>query len=161
MVVDELRKRLCKARLILGDVKTTLPSFSRDKPDPIAFISFDLDYYSSTRHALRILEADPALLLPRVHCYFDDITGYTYSDYNGERLAMAEFNQEHTSRKISPIYSLQHYVHKRFAQDLWIHKCFMAHLFDHELYSHPDGLVKRARMDLSRVNPPRVDGPAR
>ena len=28
------------------------------------------------------------LMLPRVLCYFDDITGFTYADHNGERLAI-------------------------------------------------------------------------
>jgi hypothetical protein len=26
-------------------------------------------------------------------CYFDDIIGYTFSDFNGERLAIHEFNE--------------------------------------------------------------------
>lgn len=153
MAVGDLRKRLNSARsqLILGMVEDTLPVFAAGgRPHPIAFISFDLDYYSSTKEALRILEFDAKMLLPRVHCYFDDITGFTYSDYNGERLAIAEFNEEHPLRKISPIYGLRHYVPTRFANSLWVEKYFMAHLFDHALYSRPDGLVRQARMDLQQ-----------
>jgi hypothetical protein len=153
MAVGELHRHLNGARtqLILGMVQDTLPVLAAGgRPDPVAFIAFDLDYYSSTKAALRILEFDAHLLLPRVHCYFDDITGFTYSDYNGERLAIAEFNAEHPLRKISPIYGLRHYVPSHFANALWVEKYFMAHLFDHELYSHPDGLVRQARMDLRK-----------
>lgn len=149
MAAGELRKRLRTANLILGMVEETLPVFAAGgHPDPVAFIAFDLDYYSSTKAALHILESDAPMLLPRVHCYFDDITGHTYSDYNGERLAISEFNEEHPLRKISPIYGLRHYVPTRWANALWTEKYYMAHLFDHELYSHPDGLVRRARRDL-------------
>jgi hypothetical protein len=151
MAVGDLHRRLRRAILVLGTVEETLPVFAAGgRPDPIAFISFDLNYYSSTKEALRILEFDATMLLPRVHCHFDAITGVTYSDYNGERLAISEFNEAHPLRKISPIYGLQHYVPTRFANDLWVEKFFMAHLFDHELYSRPDGLVRQARMDLSK-----------
>jgi hypothetical protein len=154
MEVLDLHKRLRKAILTLGPVEDTLPVFAAGgRPDPIAFISFDLDYYSSTKAALRILEFDASMLLPRVHCYFDDITGFTYGDCNGERLAIAEFNEEHSARKLSPIYGLRHYVPARFANNLWVEKYFLAHCFDHELYNRPDGLVKQARMDLSKARP--------
>jgi hypothetical protein len=42
---------------------------------PIGFIAFDLDYYSSTMSALKVLDAEYKYLLPRVACYFDDIVG--------------------------------------------------------------------------------------
>jgi len=45
------------------------------------FYSFDLDLYSATKQAFKLLEADQALLLPRI-CYFDDILGATYGDHN-------------------------------------------------------------------------------
>jgi len=149
MDIKKLHSRLNRAKLILGRVEETLPeAIASGNLDPVAFISFDLDFYSSTKHALSILEADKSILLPRVHCYFDDITGFTYSDYNGERLAIAEFNQNHEFRKISPIYALRHYVPSRFANALWTEKYFMAHILDHDLYSRPDGLTKQATADL-------------
>jgi len=151
MAVDALKKRLVKAKLVLGAVEETLPTVVDElETNPVAFISFDLDYYSSTKDALRLLDFDASMFLPRVHCYFDDITGFTYSDFNGERLAISEFNCEHSQRKISPIYGLRHYVPQRFAEGLWVEKYFMAHLFDHELYGEPDGLVRQQRMDLSK-----------
>ena len=103
MDFDGLRKRLKKAQLILGLVENTVPGLIRSAPAPIAFISFDMDYYSSTMHAFKLFEADHSMLLPRVHCYFDDIIGLTYSEFNGDRLAIAEFNDSHAMTKISPI----------------------------------------------------------
>ena len=90
-----LQARLAKARLILGPVKETLATFLRTRPSPVAFVSVDLDFYSSTVEALKLFDADQTALLPRVHCYFDDILGYTFCDYNGERVALAVFIASH------------------------------------------------------------------
>ena len=149
MDVERLRARLQSAELILGDVADTVAPFVARRPPPVAFISFDLDLYSSTAQALQLLEANAEVLLPRVHSYFDDITGYTYAEFNGERLAVREFNQRNHLRKISPIYALNHYVPSRCARDLWVEKMHLAHILDHPLYGEPDGLTRVARRDLS------------
>ncbi len=114
----------------------------------MAFVSVDLDLYTSTKQALRLFEADASILLPRVHCYFDDINGFTFADHNGERLAIADFNQEHPLRKISPMYHLRHYVPTRCADDAWVNRFYMAHILDHESYGRNDGLTKVPRFDL-------------
>jgi hypothetical protein len=139
---EKLQKRLRKAQLVLGLVEETVPKFIESKPSPVAFVSFDLDYYSSTMQAFKVLEAAPSVLLPRIYCYFDDIIGFTYSDYNGERLAISEFNAAHLMRKISPIYGLQHFLPEPHAASWWHEMFYMAHAFDHELYNCPDGSVK-------------------
>ena len=139
---DKLRNHLRRARLMLGLVEHTISEFIASRPSPVAFISFDLDYYSSTMQAFKLLEADQALLLPRIHCYFDDIMGYTYSEYNGERLAISEFNVSHSSRKISPIYGLKYFLPKPHAQADWSEMLYMAHIFDHELYGWEDGSAR-------------------
>jgi hypothetical protein len=143
MDIEKLKKRLRKAQLILGLVKNTVSNFVNSGPAPIAFISFDLDYYSSTMQAFRILEADQALLLPRVYCYFDDIQGFTYSEFTGERLAISEFNDSHSMRKISPIYGLRYYLPEQYCQANWSDMMYLAHIFDHPLYGRNDGLVRR------------------
>lgn len=143
MDVERLKKRLKKARLHLGLVKDTVGDFIFSGPAPIAFISIDLDYYSSTMEAFKVLEADAELLLPRVHCYFDDIMGFTNSEFNGERLAIAEFNHSHETRKISPIFGLKHFLPPRYANDEWVEEMYMAHIFEHPLYGQYDGLVRR------------------
>ena len=85
MDIPKLRSRLKTARLLLGDVAETLQDFTeREKPPPIGFIAFDLDYYSSTVTALKIFEANHRYLLPRVACYFDDMVGdidWAYNDF--------------------------------------------------------------------------------
>jgi hypothetical protein len=138
-----LQKRLRRARLILGLVEATVSEFIASRPSPVAFISFDLDYYSSTMQAFKLLEAEQTLLLPRIYCYFDDIMGFTYSEYNGERLAIAEFNASHSSRKISPIYGLRYFLPAPHGQADWSEMFYIAHVFDHELYGRDDGSVRR------------------
>ena len=149
MDTERLRARLQRAELILGDVADTVGPFLECRPPPVAFISFDLDLYSSTVQSLQLLQGDADVLLPRVHCYFDDITGYTYADFNGERLAIREFNSRNNARKISPIYALNHYVPSRCTAQLWVEKMQLAHVLDHPLYGQPDGLTRVARRDLS------------
>jgi hypothetical protein len=142
MDVEALKKDLKKAQLILGLVENTVSKFINSGAAPVAFVSIDLDYYSSTTQALKLFEANQTLLLPRIHCYFDDIMGFTFSEYNGERLAIAEFNASHGRRKISPIYGLKYFLPTRQARAQWPEQIYMAHIFDHELYGCKDGLVK-------------------
>ena len=142
MDVEGLKKQLKKAQLILGMVENTVPRFIDSGAAPIAFVSIDLDYYSSTMQAFKILQADQARLLPRIHFYLDDIMGFTFSEYNGERLAIANFNGSNDMRKISPIYGLKYFLPTQHAQALWTEQFYMAHIFDHDLYGCKDGLVK-------------------
>jgi hypothetical protein len=145
----KLRQRLNKAQLIIGQVEETALAFVKSKPEPIGFISFDLDLYSSTVHALTILNADERLLMPRIYCYFDDILGFTYGHHNGERLAIREFNRAHEMRQISKIYGLRFYLSQKEKNAAWPEKMYLAHILDHSLYNEPDGLVNNTRMDLT------------
>ncbi len=147
MDVDKLKKQLTQAQLVLGPVGETIPKFIESAGPPIAFAAFDVDLYSSTRDALRIFEADHRRLLPRVHCLFDDILGYTFGDHVGERLAIADFNATHESAKISPIYGLHYYVPERYAGRMW-EKNYMAHMFHHPLYGQHDGSIPEGRPRL-------------
>jgi hypothetical protein len=139
---EKVQSYLRKAQLIIGDVSDTVPKFVRSKPSPVAFIAFDLDLYSSTTAALRIFEAAPSVLLPRIHCYFDDINAFTAGEHNGERLAIHEFNQSHEMRKVSHTYGLRYFIPEPFAREMWVDMMFMAHIFDHPLYGQNDGLVR-------------------
>src|SRR2546421_688251 len=92
--------------------------------------------YSSTMDAFRIFEGLCDLVMPRVVCYFDDIAGFSHSDFTGERLAISDFNERQELRKISQIYGL------RYVMDLeqwWTDQMYMAHFFDHPLYNEFDG----------------------
>jgi hypothetical protein len=139
---EKLRKRLKKARLILGDVGRTIGSFIESGPAPVAFVSIDVDLYTSTMDAFKLFDADPKILLPRVYCYFDDILGETFSEFTGERLAIAEFNERHNMRKISPIFGLRYFLRPPHNQEAWPEQMFIAHVFEHELYGHWEGSAK-------------------
>jgi hypothetical protein len=155
MDVDRLKQHLKRSQLLLGPVESTLSKFIDSSPGPVAFISFDLDYYSSTMHAFKLLEADQTILLPRIHCYFDDILGNTYSEYTGERLAIRHFNVRHRSRKISPIYGLKYFLPERHANEAWSEMFYLVHIFDHDLYCAKDGLLQPSRYNTTnlRVDP--------
>jgi hypothetical protein len=94
-------------------------------------------------HAVKLLEADEAILLPRIHCYFDDIMGFTHSEFTGERLAIREFNESHRLRKISPLFGLRNYLPAPLSDPEWPEKFYLAHIFDHTLYGVYDGLWQR------------------
>jgi hypothetical protein len=64
MDIPKLEARLQSAKLVIGNVDETVEPFrSREDLAPIGFISFDLDFYTSTEAALRIFEGDPSILL--------------------------------------------------------------------------------------------------
>jgi hypothetical protein len=140
---ERLRRRLKTARLVLGPVEETIGTFIDSRPAPVGFVSFDLDYYSSTMHAFKLLDANDSILLPRIHCYFDDVLGFTYSEFTGERLAISEFNECHAMRKISPIFGLNHFLPSPHHRAAWADQMFLAHIFDHRQYGEYDGLIER------------------
>ena len=137
MDVDLLQARLHSSKLILGTVETTLRTFfEKEAPPPIGFIAFDLDYYSSTVSALKVLEAEHRYLLPRVACYVDDMVGdidWAYHEFAGELLAIKEFNAAHEDMKIAPVQGLR-FWRGRLPQ-LWHEQIFVAHIFKHPEYN--------------------------
>lgn len=131
MDVEKLKSRLKKAELILGNVATTTRAFAERSVAPIGFISFDLDFYSSTKQAFVLLDAAAEKFLPRVFCYFDDVVGDDWElhcEYTGELLAIREFNDAHPERKIAKISGFRH---KRRFSRAWNAKMYVLHLFDH------------------------------
>jgi hypothetical protein len=138
MDVEKLESRLRCATLLIGDVRDTVQSFGETNPAPIGFISFDLDYYSSTVAALRVLELPLTNLLPRVFCYFDDVAGgpaYCYNEFAGELLAINDFNRSHDDRKLARIAGLRYNF--RSLPTLWHEQIYVAHLFAHPMYNTP------------------------
>jgi len=136
MDAEALRKRLKRAQLVIGPVQETLKTFfATYDPAPLAFVAFDMDYYSSTSQAWSLLLADPSRYLPRVACYFDDIVGdmdYGFNDFTGELLAIAEFNAAHRDRKLARPAGLRHSRHR--VPMSWHEQIFLLHLFDHPAY---------------------------
>jgi hypothetical protein len=145
----KLEPKLRRAKLYLGLVKETIPAFIAGNPSPVAFASFDLDLYSSTRDALLLFKSDYAYLLPRVVSYFDDICGWSYNDYCGERGAIAEFNTSNNPHKICPIYGLRYFIPRFARNDLWPDGMYFAHFFEHPLYNTRDSLNKPTIVDVN------------
>lgn len=135
MDVEKLSARLDSARLVIGDVATTVPGFiDEHDPPPIGFVAFDLDYWSSTVSALRLFDAPVERMLPRVLCYFDDVIGSDvemHCEFVGELLAIREFNESHEHRKLAPIHGLRH---KRPVPAIWNDQIWVLHNFDHPGY---------------------------
>lgn len=150
---DRLRSRLERAQLVLGDVKDTIGSFLSSDAAPIGFMSFDLDYYTSTRDALEILLGDSRTVMPRVLCYFDDTHGYPWGDVNGARLAISEFNDSHRDRKVSQLHGLRYILPPSEFTSRWTDAMYVAHLFDHPAYNEPEGTELVTRLDLPEPGP--------
>jgi hypothetical protein len=138
MDVAKLEERLSNAKLVLGDVERTASSFTeRYSPAPIAFASFDMDYYSSTMDAFRIFANDQEdkYFLPRIFMYFDDVVGDTTSLYNefaGELAAINDFNAENKYIKIAENRVFRNY-NINFS---WYHQSYVMHRFKHAQYAN-------------------------
>lgn len=138
MNVAKLEKRLVKSKLVLGDVEKTASAFiERYSPAPIAFASFDMDYYSSTMDAFRIFSNDQrdAYFLPRIFMYFDDVVGDTtslYNDFAGELAAIRDFNAQNEYIKIAENRVFRNY-NINFS---WYHQSYVMHRFKHALYGN-------------------------
>ena len=145
---QKLLSRLKRAKLHIGPVKDTLVDFVNNQPSPVAFVSFDMDLYSSTRDALKIFEVGHAYLMPRVFSYFDDIFGYTFNDFCGERAAISEFNANHVNTKLCPIYGLKYFTPRMASADLWPDGMYISHLFDHKLYNSLDSIDKPVSAEI-------------
>jgi hypothetical protein len=132
---SKLRKQLDPGtRLILGDVRDTLECL-RKTQEPIGFVSFDLDYYSSTKAALAAFDLPQSTRLPRVYCYFDDIMWPEYACHNpwiGELRAIREFNEEHSQTKLCQLHLLRW---MRPHAESWNEQIYILHDFQHPLYS--------------------------
>jgi hypothetical protein len=96
MDVSLLRAKLsARTTLVIGNVEETVPGFFRQySPPPLGFVAFDLDLYSSTLDALRILSAPERRMLWHMPLYFDNIEFLGNHSRAGELLAITEFNEQ-------------------------------------------------------------------
>ena len=114
-----------KNDLILGDVADTVDEFvDKTQQYPVGFISFDLDFYSSTVHALKIISKDKRNMLTHVPLYFDDTLFWGASDFAGERLAITEFNAQNSPVKISKWHVLR--FGRPFHERQWLDAMYTA-----------------------------------
>jgi hypothetical protein len=134
MDVTKLRGRLTRAQLRLGEIEETAPKFLREDHPPIGFIASDVDYYSSTTSALTVLDAESDGVLPQVFCYFQGLMWHPWTEFNGARAAINDFNAAHEERKISPLYGLKYSLPRSEYRKPWPELMHVTELFDHELY---------------------------
>jgi hypothetical protein len=123
MDVPRLKVQLDQNRtiLVLGDVRETA---SRQViPEPLGFMAMDLDFYSSTVEALRVLCRPDVAKLRRVAMYFDDLSEHYNHRFAGELLAIEEFNRNSPNVKIDRWRGL----HRPFDQAPWLEAMYMAH----------------------------------
>ena len=130
-----LERKLKRAKLVIGDVKDTSATFfQKHDPAPIGCVFHDLDFYSSTRDALTLFDADSSHFLPRVFMYFDDIVGnntWLCNEFTGERLAIGEFNQQRKLKKICKNY----YLPRAYPYASWANHIYIHHDFEHPRYN--------------------------
>lgn len=138
----KLEPLLRHAELILGPVEDTVGPFmdrvaSGDLP-PLGFVAHDLDVFTGTLAALDAIPADPHCLLPRIAMYFDDLSGYPYTDQTGERAAITAFNDKNANRRIGQIENLEQTLGGTARWQNWPrHFCTM-NIFDHPAYNAPE-----------------------
>lgn len=136
------------ARLILGDLSETMDEFvaGMGPEGPLGFVTLDVDFYSSTRHALKLFTGPAACYLPYVTVYVDDVALPTHTRYAGEQLAISEFNEANDLRKLEFDRFL---IHSRvFKHAEWLAHMYKLHVLDHPL-----------RNDVNRAGGVRVENP--
>ena len=125
----KLEANLKSSKLVIGNISDTCGSFfEKYNPAPIGCIIFDVDYYTSTKDALKIFEAAHDRYLPRVHCFFDDIEGT--NEYVGELCAIKEFNNGNQYKKIAHPYSIE-----QTSPFILASRIFIFHDFKHPDYN--------------------------
>jgi len=133
---DKFLKKLKVTTIVMGDVSSTTHSFIEVyKPAKIGFISFDLDYYSSTKQSLGIFNFDESQYLPRVECYMDDTGSFellSASSHTGVFAALSEFNGKSDKRKIL---KKEDVGRLRKLPGNWFQASYVAHFFNHHQYN--------------------------
>lgn len=119
------------ASLVLGDLSDTVPRFLRElSPNaPVGFVAVDLDYYWSTREALKVFTGEPTHYLPLSTVYFDDILLDHHNSWAGELLAIREFNEASALRKLEQHRFLAN--GRVFRNASWLKQTYFLHVMDH------------------------------
>lgn len=117
--------------LVLGPLSETIPTFAaRDfSHSPIGFVSIDVDYYTSTVEAVKVLAGPAANYFPRVMMWLDDIGNLNHNSKCGELAAIIEFTVQKPLRPIEKPLTLRN--HRRFKNAPWIDHIYQCHVLDH------------------------------
>jgi hypothetical protein len=125
------------ARLVLGDVAETVGPYLASVREncPIGYVVLDVDYYSSALECLNVFDGPENLYLPETLLYLDDIAFPRHNPWQGERLALGEFNAGREKRKACPYNFLR--SSRLFKNASWIDHVFVMHVLDHAAKSEP------------------------
>lgn len=129
-----LNKLPDNCKLIIGPIENTLTEFLNllDKENaPLGFISFDLDYYSSTNTALELLKCPAKYLLPKLPLYFDDLALWSHNSKSGEWLSIKEFNKTCHHRVIEQDPFLKN--RRVFKNAEWLNHIYFLHVLDSDI----------------------------
>jgi hypothetical protein len=114
-----------RTRLIIGHVADTVLRFLGENQTPVGFVSFDLDYYTSTKQAFTLLSGPNRKMLRRTPLYFDDIDFFFNHKFGGELLAIDEFNVTNDGVRIDRWRGIR--KHRPFPEAPWLDKMYVAH----------------------------------
>jgi hypothetical protein len=89
------------ATLSLGPLSQNIHSFMAHLERPIGCVALDGDCYSASVEALQIFDGVATCYLPATLMYVDDLSLWSHHPWAGELLAIGEFNETHTTRKIA------------------------------------------------------------
>jgi hypothetical protein len=121
-----LRSRLrSNTRLVIGNVRDTLPQIIPGIHQPIGFVAVDVDIYSSTCDVLRIFSNRSRKMLRRVFMYCDDVDLMFTHRFAGELLAIEEFNQSDAGVKIDCWRGIT--KQRPFPEAAWLNRMYIAH----------------------------------
>jgi hypothetical protein len=121
-----LRSRLrSNTRLVIGNVRDTLPQVLPGIHQPIGFVAVDVDIYSSTCDVLRIFSNRSRKMLRRVFMYCDDVDLMFTHRFAGELLAIEEFNQSDAGVKIDCWRGIT--KQRPFPEAAWLNRMYIAH----------------------------------
>jgi hypothetical protein len=115
-----------RTTLVIGEIAAKIDS--TPIAEPLGFISMDVDFYSSTVDALRILARADVCRLSRVAMYFDDVSAHYNHRFGGELLAIEEFNEASSHVKIDPWRGLR--AGRPFSEAPWLDAMYLAHDFN-------------------------------
>jgi hypothetical protein len=142
------------AEVHFGPVAETVRPFAEGVgPDaPVGFATLDVDFYSSSKDALRIFEGRPEAYLPAVPVYVDDLSLPTHTRFAGELLAIREFNEAHELRKLDWDWNIRNT--RVFKNAEWLTHMFKLHVLDHPErgdLSRPEGIASFENPYLRRT----------
>src|ERR1039458_7623838 len=132
-----------RTELVLGNISETVTRFVTEIQNaPIGFISVDVDFYSSSTAALKVLSLPEKRMQRRVPMAFDDVDSSANHRFAGELLAIREFNRLDSHVKIDRWRGLRR--NRPFFEAPWLKTTYMAH----DLEAVSKAALKRELVDL-------------